>query len=73
MEQAARETGFNFSGIDAPQGENDHYALRYGTFVVPLVKAVQEQQAQIEELKKQNEELQALVRQMMGTPQPARD
>lgn len=73
VEQAARETGFTFSGIDAPQGENDHYALRYGTFVVPLVKAVQEQQAQIEELKKQNEELQALVRQMMGTPQPARD
>jgi len=73
VEQAARETGFTFSGIDAPQGENDHYALRYGTFVVPLVKAVQEQQAQIEELKKQNEELQALVRQLMSNPQPARD
>jgi len=38
-----------------------------------LVKAVQEQQAQIEELKKQNEELQVLVRQLMSNPQPARD
>jgi len=33
------------------------YGLRYAEFVVPLVKAVQEQQQMIEELKKQNEEL----------------
>jgi hypothetical protein len=31
--------------------------MSYSTLVVPLVKAVQEQQAMIEELKKQNEEL----------------
>jgi len=44
--------------------ENDLYSIRYGTFVVPLTKAVQEQQALIEknnllllELKKQMDEL----------------
>jgi FtsZ-binding cell division protein ZapB len=31
--------------------------LRYSEFVVPLTKAIQEQQLQIEELKKQNEQL----------------
>jgi cell division protein FtsB len=43
--------------VDAPKNENDYYGLRYGDFVVPLVKAVQEQQAMIEELKSRNEEL----------------
>ena len=44
--------------------ENDFYRLRYGDFVVPLVKAMQEQQQQIEtqksvieELKSQNAEM----------------
>jgi hypothetical protein len=34
------------------------YGLRYAEFVVPLVKAVQEQQQQIEELKTANKLLQ---------------
>lgn len=57
VEQAAKETGFDFSGVDAPKNERDDYGLRYGDFVVPIVKAIQEQQAQIELLKKQNQEL----------------
>ncbi|KAA9035824.1 hypothetical protein FW778_19910 [Ginsengibacter hankyongi] len=57
VEKTAKKLGFDFSGIDAPKNENDLYALRYADFVVPLVKAVQEQQQQIEELKKQNTEL----------------
>jgi trimeric autotransporter adhesin len=64
VEKAAKETGFNFSGVDAPKNETDLYGLRYAEFVVPLVKAVQEQQQQIEVLnkkidgqKKINEEL----------------
>ena len=44
-------------GVDPAQNENDHYGLRYAEFVVPLVKAVQEQQVMIEELKKEIEEL----------------
>ncbi|HNU87209.1 MAG TPA: hypothetical protein PKJ94_02925, partial [Ferruginibacter sp.] len=59
VEQAAKEAGYDFSGVDKPKNENDLYGLRYAEFVVPLVKAVQEQQSiikqqqvQIDELKK---------------------
>jgi trimeric autotransporter adhesin len=44
VEVAAKSVGFDFSGVDAPKNENDFYGLRYAEFVVPLVKAVQEQQ-----------------------------
>ena len=57
VEQAATKTGYDFSGIVKPQSENDHYSLSYESFVVPLVKAVQEQQKIIEELKKRIEVL----------------
>ena len=39
---------FDFSGVDPPKNEKDLYGLRYAEFVVPLVKAVQEQQDIIE-------------------------
>lgn len=48
VEAAASSIGFDFSGIDFPKNENDYYGLRYGEFVVPLTKAIQEQQALIE-------------------------
>jgi trimeric autotransporter adhesin len=57
VEQAAKETKFNFSGVQKPQHENDFYALRYAEFVVPIVKAMQEQQILIEKLSKKVEEL----------------
>jgi len=50
VEAAAREVGYDFSGVVPPQNEKDHYSLRYAEFVVPLVKAVQEQQKMIEQL-----------------------
>jgi hypothetical protein len=53
VEQAAKQVGYDFSGVDAPKNDKDLYGLRYAEFVVPLVKAVQEQQQQIEELKKE--------------------
>ena len=59
VEKSAQEIGFVFSGVDAPKNENDHYGLRYAEFVVPLVKAVQEQQKEIELLKKEIELLKA--------------
>ena len=37
------------------------YGLRYSEFVVPLAKAVQEQQQMIEELRRQNADLQKRV------------
>lgn len=64
VEQAAIETGFNFSGINKPTTTIDHYSLSYESFVVPLVKGMQEQQQQIrlqqdeiDELKKENESM----------------
>jgi hypothetical protein len=35
----------------------DHYRLAYGEFVVPIVKAMQEQQQIINDLKKNNDDL----------------
>jgi trimeric autotransporter adhesin len=60
VEQAAIQLGFNFSGVDKPRNNAEHYGLRYAEFVVPLVKAVQEQQVMIEELKKELSELKKL-------------
>lgn len=48
VEDIMTKKGFNFSGLVKPKNSNDHYGLRYAEFVVPLVKAVQEQQTQIE-------------------------
>lgn len=62
VEQSAMELGFNFNGVDKPQRPEGLYALRYAEFVVPLVKAVQEQQQQIEDLKKEVELLKAMIK-----------
>jgi hypothetical protein len=61
VEAAARSVGFNFSGVDAPKNEKDMYGLRYAEFVVPLVKAVQEQQKMIEDRDAANQELKRTV------------
>lgn len=60
VETAAKKTGFDFSGVDKPQNERDLYGLRYAEFVVPLVKAVQEQQVIIETLQQKANEVDAL-------------
>jgi hypothetical protein len=57
VDSSAQAAGYDFSGVIKPSGPNDLYQVRYSDFVVPLVKAVQEQQNMIDELKKQNEEL----------------
>jgi hypothetical protein len=57
VEQAALETGFDFDGIHHPSNDKDPYSLAYSEFVVPLVKAVQEQQHQIETLKQENRQM----------------
>ena len=41
-------SGYNFSGITTPRHEKELYTLSYEAFVVPLVKAVQEQQISIQ-------------------------
>jgi hypothetical protein len=58
VEQAAKEAGYEFSGVIPPGTENetgeDLYTLRYAEFVVPLVKGMQEQQEIINELREEN-------------------
>jgi len=64
VEQAAAEAGFAFSGVDKPSTADGLYGLRYEDFVVPLVKAVQEQQQQIEALQRGNIDMQRRVKQV---------
>ena len=59
VEKAAADAGFTFSGVDKPRSDSGLYALRYAEFVVPLVKAMQEQQAMIKDLQTQVQTLQA--------------
>ncbi len=59
VEQAAESLGYDFSGVDAPQHELDNYSLRYAEFVVPLVKAVQELEAENKTLRAHNADLEA--------------
>ena len=70
VEAAATVTGFDFSGVDKPQNETGLYGLRYAEFVVPLVKAVQEQQSLLRELgaeiEMQKLEIEKLSRQNVG-------
>ncbi|MCX7769149.1 MAG: tail fiber domain-containing protein, partial [Flavobacteriales bacterium] len=74
VEQAAREIGYDFSGVDKPQNEHSLYGLRYAEFVVPLVKAVQQQQhiiesqrARIEALEKSYSEMKTTLESLLST------
>jgi hypothetical protein len=68
VEKAAMASGYDFSGIIKPKTEQDHYSLSYDAFVVPLVKAVQEQQKTIDDQRKkmdeQDKKIAALQQQM---------
>ena len=53
VEIAARKSGYDFSGLHVPKNNTDLYSLSYAEFVVPLVKAMQEQQIIITNQQKQ--------------------
>lgn len=57
VEKAANDCNYSFSGVEIPENGKGLYKLRYAEFVIPLVKAVQEQQIQIEMLSNQNKQL----------------
>ncbi len=61
VEQAAKTCNYNFAGVTKPSTPDGLYSLTYSDFVVPLVKAVQEQQAVIEKLQKKLDELEKKV------------
>ena len=59
VEIAAKETGFDFDAVHSPENNKDIYSLSYAQFVVPLVKAVQELNGEVEALKLENANLKA--------------
>ncbi|MFN0212863.1 MAG: tail fiber domain-containing protein [Saprospiraceae bacterium] len=67
IEKLCREQNFELSNIvHVPESGADNYSVAYGQLVVPLVKAVQEQQVQIEGQQAQIEELKSLVSQLLA-------
>jgi trimeric autotransporter adhesin len=69
VEQAAIESGYEFSGVNTPKTENDLYTLTYESFVVPLVKAVQEQQIIIQTLTTKIAEMESEMEELKGRNQ----
>ena len=61
MEAVAHRLGYQFNGVQPPKNEKDLYSVQYASFVVPLVKAVQEQQAMIEKQQAMINELKAKI------------
>jgi len=66
VEKAAKESGYDFSGVTKPKGAKDLYSLDYSSFVVPLVKAVQEQQAMIDKQNKIIETQSKLIKELFN-------
>ena len=64
VEKAAQEVGYDFSGVDAPKNDKDMYGLRYAEFVVPLVKAVQEQQQLLQKQQQMIQDLQKRIEEL---------
>ena len=57
VEEASNSVGYDFSGVHKPVNEKDLYSIAYAEFVVPLVKATQEQQEIIETQENKIEQL----------------
>ncbi|HEV7780638.1 MAG TPA: tail fiber domain-containing protein, partial [Chitinophagaceae bacterium] len=57
VEKAAKDAGYDFSGVHAPKNANGLYSLNYSDFVMPLVKSVQELNERVVKLEKENNEL----------------
>ena len=61
VEKAAKDAGYDFSGVEKPATPDGLYGVRYSDFIMPLVKSVQELSATNDALKQQNNELQTTV------------
>ena len=61
VEAIVKKGQYSFDAVVAPQNENDRYSIRYAAFVVPLVKAVQELSAEVQE---QRQQIQSLLSQL---------
>lgn len=54
VEQICNNLGYEFSGLHIPTNDTDNYGIAYASFVPIIVKAMQEQQSIIENLKEEN-------------------
>jgi Chaperone of endosialidase len=59
VEKICADLGYNFDGLHVPEANNptDNYGIAYSQFIMPIVKAVQEQQVIIETQKTELEQL----------------
>jgi trimeric autotransporter adhesin len=68
VEALVKKSGYVFSGVDAPENENDPYGIRYAEFVVPLVKGMQELTARLEKqeqkIAEQEQKIDSLLNQL---------
>jgi hypothetical protein len=62
VEKAAKDANYTFSGLHVPKNSKQLYSLSYSEFVVPLVKAMQEQQVMIETQNKKIELLEEEIK-----------
>ncbi|MCF6170410.1 MAG: tail fiber domain-containing protein [Bacteroidales bacterium] len=73
VETAARQAGYDFSGVKKPKGDAGYYGLSYAEFVVPLVKGMQEQQQMIAEQQQTNEKLRQIIDELIAEIREIRD
>jgi hypothetical protein len=64
VEKAAIASGYNFSGIIQPKTAQEHYSLSYESFVVPLVKAIQELNEKNKKLEQEILEIKQLLQKL---------
>jgi hypothetical protein len=73
VEESAKEIGFDFNGVVAPKSKDEYYALQYSSFVVPLVKAVQElnnkNESLLKNIENQNQKIKKLQKQVLELTQ----
>jgi trimeric autotransporter adhesin len=67
VEAVAKKLNYSFNGVDAPKNDKDFYGLRYAEFVVPLVKAVQELDAENKKMKEELKELRQMILNLMNS------
>ena len=67
VEAAAQAIGFQFDAVHHPVDDVDHYTLGYEQFTLPLINAVKEQQAMIEEMETLNAALQLRMRELTAS------
>jgi hypothetical protein len=71
VEAVAKKGGYVISAVQAPQNEKDHYSIRYAEFVIPLVKAVQELSAKVDEQQKKIDALTEQINNGTGKAAPS--